>query len=56
MTQSKYDQLTESALVYIALYCNGLITLPELVKDLTELDLSDCDGLVDTQSGLRLTA
>lgn len=56
MTQSEYDQLTDSASEAIAMYCNGLITLPELVKDLTKLDLSDCDGLVDTQSGLRLTA
>jgi len=56
MTQSEYDQLTASASEAIAMYCNGLITLPELVKDLTELDLSDCSGLVDTQSGLRLTA
>ena len=56
MTQSEYDQLTDSASEAIAMYCNGLITLPELVKDLTQLDLSDCDGLVDTQSGLRLTA
>jgi hypothetical protein len=56
MTQSEYDQLTELASEAIAMYNNGLITLPELVNDLTKLDLSDCKGLVDTQSGLRLAA
>ena len=56
MTQSEYNQLTESASEAIAMYCNGLITLPELVNNLTKLDLSDCKGLVDTQSGLRLAA
>ncbi len=54
MTQSEYDQLTELASEAIAMHNNGLITLPELVNDLTKLDLSDCNGLVDTQSGLRI--
>ena len=56
MTQTEYDQLTELALDAIAMYSNGLITLPELVGDLAKLNLSDCAGLVDTQSGLRLAA
>ncbi len=54
MTQTEYDQLTESVSETIAMYSNGLITLPELLNDLTKLDLSDCTGLVDTQSGLRI--
>ena len=54
MTQSEYDQLTELASEAIAMHNNGLITLPELVNDLTKLDLSDCKGLIDTQSGLRI--
>ena len=54
MTQTESDQLTELASDAISMYNNGLITLPELVNDLTKLDLSDCKGLVDTQSGLRI--
>jgi len=54
MTQTEYDQLTELASEAIAMHNNGLITLPELVNDLTKLDLSDCKGLIDTQSGLRI--
>jgi len=56
MTQTEYNQLTALAANSIALYSNGLITLPELLGDLAKLDLSDCAGLVDTQSGLRLAA
>ena len=54
MTQTEYDQLTELASEAITMYNNGLITLPELTKDLAELDLADSAGLIDTQSGLRI--
>jgi hypothetical protein len=54
MTQTEYDQLTELASEAIAMYNNGLITLPELAKAMGNLDLSNATGLIDTQSGLRL--
>jgi hypothetical protein len=38
----------------IAMYNNGLITLPELAKAMGNLDFSNAAGLIDTQSGLRL--
>ena len=54
MTQSEYDQLTESASEAISMYNAGLITLPELAKAMGNLDFSNVAGLIDTQSGLRI--
>jgi hypothetical protein len=54
MTQTEYDQLTELASDAISMYNAGLITLPELVKAMGNLDFSNAAGLIDTQSGLRI--
>jgi hypothetical protein len=54
MTQTEYDQLTELASDAISMYNAGLITLPELVKAMGNLDFRNAAGLIDTQSGLRI--